>query len=130
MTNGAFEETACCVKGCGEIIVTHTDIEKRRQRTGETFYCPAGHGQSYIVGKTKEQKRIEQLERSITHYEDILAERMQDLDEALICPWRGCPRRDAGYVYATADTRDAHMAREHGLPLEERKAIGPGDVAA
>ena len=48
---------ACCVK-----FGLEQSMYDQLQRNGQTFYCPNGHSQSYILGKTPEQKLREQLE--------------------------------------------------------------------
>lgn len=126
-------QIACCHQGCYAIITLHPDDEARLRRTHESFYCPAGHSQSFR-GKTKDQKRIEQLE----HHRDSLREDLNEaykrfdvLHHALVegvqvcplgCGWHGArrlpshpTRRDLGRFYdrVYADLRD-HLWDEHG----------------
>lgn len=60
----------CATKGCFAIITLHPQEEDRLRRTHETFYCPAGHS-NYFAGKTKTEKRVEQLEREITAANEV-----------------------------------------------------------
>jgi hypothetical protein len=126
-------ELSCCHKGCYAIITLHPDDERRLRQTHERFWCPAGHGQSFI-GKTDEQKRIEQLERRVeSSREDVMRWMRQrnDLHAALksgpqVCPfgcgWHGKRRlpwhpseADLGRFFDRVyfDLGE-HLQREHG----------------
>lgn len=62
MTTQTFTGTLavqnCCV--CGIAFGVETSYDTARQQDHKSFYCPAGHGQSY-TGKTEAQKLREQL---------------------------------------------------------------------
>jgi hypothetical protein len=51
---------------CGTVIAMVDEMFDRRQKTGETFYCPNGHSQHFIVGETKADrfKRLMENERA------------------------------------------------------------------
>jgi hypothetical protein len=65
----------CC--NCGMTFAVPADYDKRRRNDHKSFYCPAGHPQSY-TGKTEEQKQRERAER----LERQLANRDEDLRSA------------------------------------------------
>lgn len=69
----------CC--SCGMTFGVPADFDKRRVDDKQTFYCPAGHPQSY-TGKTEEKKlreRAEQLERELANRDRQLANKDEDL---------------------------------------------------
>jgi len=65
MTTQTFTGTLvvqdCCV--CGITFGVPADFDRRRLDDHKSFYCPAGHAQSY-TGKTEAQKLREQLART------------------------------------------------------------------
>jgi hypothetical protein len=81
---------SCATEGCFAVITVHPIEEARLRRTRESFYCPAGHS-NYFPGKTEEQKRIEQLERSLVRMQDrasAMTGNVWDLlDHAKRCPF-------------------------------------------
>lgn len=84
---------SCCAKGCYAVITLHPDDDRRLRKTHETFYCPAGHAQSY-TGKTDEEKRIEELEKQNGWLHDELGdayEARNELREALVRGVQVCP---------------------------------------
>lgn len=62
----------CC--NCGMTFGVPVEFDRRRRDDHSSFYCPAGHSQSYI-GKTEEQKQRERADR----LERQLANRDEDL---------------------------------------------------
>ena len=96
----------CASEGCYAVITLHPNDEQRLRRTHETVYCPAGHG-NHFAGKTEDQKRIEQLERTIAMWKghrDVWLNRWEaehdlrgELTHAIqVCPlgcgWHGSRR--------------------------------------
>lgn len=59
---------SCPRKGCYGIVTVHPQEDERLRRTGESFYCPAGHSMSFTPGPTKDQKRIQELERAVANW--------------------------------------------------------------
>lgn len=107
--------TACIV--CGGDICIHPEVYENLRRNHATFYCPAGHGQSF-TGKTEDQKCIEQLERSLNSLEGMLTETIAQREELLgvmkECPIPGCAFRSRKQV-----PRD-HLAMGRGVERVQR----------
>lgn len=56
-----IEEVTCC--SCGVIFGIEKNFKQRLRDSGDSFYCPAGHGQHYTETAEKKYKReIESLE--------------------------------------------------------------------
>lgn len=60
-----MSEIACCKEKCGHRFWLPDAVEKHLRRTGETFYCPAGHSQHFPDDAHPERKKIRQLEDRI-----------------------------------------------------------------
>ena len=58
----------CC--SCGAEFAMSESFYDQRLRDRVDFYCPAGHPQHFI-GKTTEQKRIEELERALEQQKSL-----------------------------------------------------------
>lgn len=58
---------SCCYEGCYATINLAPKDYGRLKRTGEWFYCPAGH-QQHFTGKTEDQKEIDRLKREINDW--------------------------------------------------------------
>lgn len=98
----------CPVPTCGNhVYVPRSQYELLRQ-TGETFYCPAGHRQSFTAQPEVDarKKRLEQAERA--------AERSRrEADEASRrCPWPTCE----GRLLSSPRGLRQHMVKAHGAP--------------
>jgi hypothetical protein len=68
----------CC--NCGTVFALSAALQEVRLEDHRTFYCPAGHGQSY-TGKTeaeRERERAEQAERELA---DARTRLMQEREE-------------------------------------------------
>lgn len=72
-----FETEICC--NCGMAFAILADFQRRRIDDHKTFYCPAGHGQSY-KGPTQAMKLRDELERKkqMLEAETARAQKMQD----------------------------------------------------
>jgi Zn finger protein HypA/HybF involved in hydrogenase expression len=53
---------------CGTHFGVDAYLDKLWRKNGQTFYCPNGHSQHYIIGKTNEQK-IKELEAQLQEAE-------------------------------------------------------------
>lgn len=152
MLNHVHED--CCHTGCFAVITLHPQEQRRLQRTGEQFYCPAGHGQSYIVGPTKEEKRIKELEQLLERRRVLLDDAYESRGEALarlreiaqaarICPL-GCgwhTGRRHGYFPTEEDVTRyldrvwgdlrEHLVRDHNATLKPVALLeaGPQETA-
>jgi hypothetical protein len=80
---------SCAQRGCYATINLSPKGYGRLKRTGERFFCPAGHS-NYFAGKTDEQKEIDRLTRDLDHTERDLtrAENQRDTAIELV---RRCP---------------------------------------
>ncbi len=65
----------CC--DCGVPFGVTLDFQKRRIKDHKNFYCPRGHEMHYY-GKTAQQKKIERLERELSHQGEFNAELMRE----------------------------------------------------
>lgn len=61
-------KVSCCTEGCYATINLAPKDYERLKRTGEWFYCPAGHKQ-HFTGKTEDQKEIDRLKSEIREWE-------------------------------------------------------------
>jgi hypothetical protein len=124
-------EIPCARKGCYATIALDPKTYQQLKRTGETFYCPAGHS-NYYPGKTKEQKEIDSLNREVNQLGrefDII----YDQRELLIALTRRCPicaatpgrhvriyRENWRFQDDVANVRDwmaEHLREEHGAEV-------------
>jgi hypothetical protein len=74
------KEWLCCYEGCAGIICLTPAQEERMRRTHEDFRCPFGHIQGFY-GKSKEEKKIEQLENQIRAKNSLLQYRAETIEE-------------------------------------------------
>lgn len=129
---------SCCAKGCYAVITLHPDDERQLRRTHETFYCPAGHGQSF-TGKTEEEKRADKWERIARDWQDQATERIETVqalrDGLRVCPF-GCGWHSNRRLPWRPDESDIarffdrvwfdmaeHLQRHHGAAPTTRKQI-------
>lgn len=121
---------------CGVQFSMPDHLEDTHRREHSTFYCPNGHSQ-YFPGKTREEKRIAELElalertnrRTSDRFHDLLAEREEWKRLARSCPICGEPiaarlRVPENIVARIAD----HLRFEHGA-VERRRALPRGEAA-
>lgn len=138
---------ACATPKCHATITVHVQEEERLRRTGETFYCPAGHSNFFPRGKSKKDERIEQLERQLssaridaaswrdtsTRYREAL------LHDAQTCPFESCGWRGTRRLPWFASDEDLtrffarvwqdladHLSFQHG---SESVRLHAGDAA-
>jgi hypothetical protein len=138
-----MDHTIACYKpGCyAKINLSPKDYEQLK-RTGESFWCPAGHRQ-HFTGKTEDQKEIDRLKRRASSLEaeadEIWAEacEAQRQRETAVELIRRCPvcaatpgrhvriYRDPGrFEDDLANVRDwmaGHIRTEHGAGLPAAK---------
>jgi hypothetical protein len=81
--------TDCCHEGCYATICLSPKNYHRLKRTGEWFYCPAGH-QQHFTGKTDDQKEIDRLQTSLRRTTNKLGRAAGQRDKA-IAMLRRCP---------------------------------------
>lgn len=107
--NEAVISTGRCVVGT---CANHTYLLESQydllRETGETFYCPAGHGQAYTPRKKKREaderaRRAEQAAEQARQRADLAAR---------TCPWPTCD----GRVLASQRGLRQHMVKAHGAP--------------
>lgn len=114
------ELTQCATAGCGHSpFPLSSAFVARARRTGETFFCPAGHSLHFGEGtEAQQRRRIKDLEIRL---EEAFAEKTLI---SRTCPWVGCP-----FVAASGDEWNraplhTHMRAIHGMPtLAEVKAM-------
>lgn len=114
---------ACATKGCQATIHLHHDIEARLRRTHESFYCPAGH-ENYFPGKTDEEKKVEQIERSRDRFREMWHEALDRVEDFKI-DVRTCPF-ECGYRVKRKQLPESirwalqlHLMEEHGAQMPE-----------
>lgn len=118
----------CASKGCFAVITMHPQEEDRLRRTHETFYCPAGHS-NYFPGKTKQEKRIEELEARVESHEatvgrfrDLWHDAQEQRHEALTT-LKQCPLRCGWHSRKQARAYDGVEAWERGMDRIARDII-------
>lgn len=79
-TDITLETEECC--NCGMVFAMTADFAKRRRKDGKSFYCPAGHSQHYVIGKTEEQKLREQLATTERQRLDAVSNAQQERERA------------------------------------------------
>lgn len=98
----------CVVGTCANHVYVLASQYERLQETGETFYCPAGHGQAFTPRKKQrdQERRLKEAERA--------AERAREAAElaARTRPWPTCD----GRVLASERGLRQHMVKAHGAP--------------
>lgn len=106
-------EIPCARGGCANVICMTRAQEDRLRETHDSFVCLAGHS-NYFPGKTKTEKRVDQLERLV---EILEAQRDEAWREARTCQWPDC-----GYGPASSLGLKRHQRKAHGWPTvtEER----------
>lgn len=76
-------EHACC--NCGMTFWITVKMDSQKQRDHTSFYCPAGHSQSY-TGETEAQKNLKRYQEEFNKrikFEDELSKTKADLKKCL-----------------------------------------------
>lgn len=109
---------------CGVAIELPADVESTLRRTGSTFYCHVGHGQSFRVKPDERDREIESLKRqarwSSETIDDLLREREELRVERRTCPVCGERRRTRRTMLRHLE--DAHVSA--GVELVELAGVG------
>lgn len=105
----------CPHSTCGNHVYVPESQYERLRETGDQFFCPAGHGQSFTARPVldKQKQRAELAERRAA--EAIAAAdraRVQAQLAARTCPWPTCD----GRVLASPKGLRQHMVKAHGAP--------------
>ena len=106
---------SCPTATCGNHVYVPVAQYERLRQTGDRFYCPAGHGQSFTarpvidarVKRAKEAEAALEQERRFAKAAQERAERA-----ARTCPWPTCE----GRVLASPLGLAQHMVKAHGAP--------------
>jgi len=102
-------EVVCATKGCGySPFPMQEDYQARCRKTGEGFYCPAGHRLVYNNGKSKDEKLIEELRSQLDWRDRRITNLLRQLNE---CKWAGC-----GFEAKSPGGLWTHMRASHGMP--------------
>lgn len=101
----------CPEATCGNTPYLTLEMADKLYRTGATFYCPAGHSQSWPGKKKRDevkaaQRKAEQAKADAEH-----AAAMREIAERT-CPWPTCD----GRVLASPRGLRQHMVKAHGAP--------------
>lgn len=106
---------ACAREKCSATICLSPEIEQRVRRTHESFLCPFGHS-NYFPGKTDEEKRIEQLERSVRRWRELYDEALSEWGR---CPV-GCGWQSHSGVKMRWMSMLRHLFKSHGNMLPHK----------
>lgn len=85
----------CATRGCAAVITVHPGEEERLRRTGESFYCPAGH-MTYFPLKRKDteadklRREVTMLKKNMDHWRGRW-EASQETRKGLIAGLSTCP---------------------------------------
>lgn len=121
---------------CGVVFDVPDNFIAARQKDHRSFYCPSGHSMSY--GKSKEEKRIADLELALSRtrretserFHDVLVEREEWKELAKRCPLCGELVAQRLRVHENIVARlDQHLRDEHGA-VDRRRLLTVGDGAA
>lgn len=108
--SGMVSTGVCPARGCSFDVVVHQTVADRYWKKGETFYCPAGHGQSFNPHRRETEAR---LRREAQAAEEAAAEARLAKDRASrTCPWPTCD----GRLLASERGLRQHMVKAHGAP--------------
>jgi len=89
MSLGLDHRVSCCTRGCYATINLAPKRYEQLKRSGEYFWCPAGHEQ-HFTGKTDEQKQIDRLTRDLRD-EELESGLREDQRDTAIELIRRCP---------------------------------------
>lgn len=84
---------------CGAIVWLQKKFMADKRETGDTFYCPNGHGRHF------KKTRAERLQEELDGVRKTLADKTAKLEgvKAGKCPW----------CWRTVKNLNAHIARRH-----------------
>lgn len=74
-----FTSEECCA--CGVVFMIPSNLHSKIKSNASTFYCPNGHGQSYV--KSEADKLRDQLEIERKKYLQELAEKTDNMLDAI-----------------------------------------------
>lgn len=99
---------------CGVPVNLDPDVERTLRSSGATFYCHAGHAQSFRVKPTEAEREVKRLEGVLQEWIDLHGDALRQRDDARrrarTCPLCDEVLRARGRL---ADhLRDAHGARD------------------
>lgn len=77
-----YREIDCCHAQCRMTFGLAIGLYEQLQRNGQRFFCPMGHGQSFTVGPSEEQKLRQENERLRQERDRELNWRQQERDRA------------------------------------------------
>lgn len=67
---------------CHTIFAMTLDMKRRKLDSGERFFCPNGHGQSYSESTVDRlHKKIQELKETRKYYEDFVNRLMEERDQ-------------------------------------------------
>lgn len=121
--NQTFEMESCC--NCRVAFAIPTDLMARLRQTHRLFYCPNGHGQSYM-GETMAEKLSRELKQEkALHLETSIRadtlererEKFKKRISAGVCP---CCKRSFGNLAAHMKTKHRNFAT---LPAAKHKEL-------
>lgn len=104
---------------CGVSIGLPEDVERTLRKSGATFYCHAGHAQSFRVKPDERDREIESLKRTARWQEEALEDLYREREELRVerrtCPVCGERRRTRRTMLRHLE--DAHVSA--GVELVE-----------
>lgn len=117
----------CPTSTCGNHVYVLESQYERLRETGDQFFCPAGHGQSFTA-KPKidaQKKRLAELETQVERERKRAELKQRKLDEAVrTCPWPMCD----GRKLASERGLRQHMVKTHGAPWTSQE-LGVEEIA-
>lgn len=112
--SGVSMVTETC-HSCGVLFAMTADHKDRRLKDGKDFWCPNGHSQYYIQGKTDAQK-LKEAEAQLVHQGDQLRAAIRDAETARVQVLRDRLRFASGMCPCCGRFFKAvmrHMASQH-----------------
>ena len=118
-----FQVVQCCK--CGTQFGVLLELDNRNRATHEKFYCPAGHGQSYVSMSESERNRQSALKAQAEANEArhaLLV--MQKERDAAVAEQKRMEARVSGGVCPCCDHVVPDLKRH--MKSKHKGAIGPG----
>lgn len=109
---------SCC--SCGTDIVLAEAMHTNLRERGTTFYCPAGHGNMFRVGKSEADKLKEQLDRASSTIERLRAQVLEQ-EGRYRCIVAGCDE----YRKSKSAMR-THLSKEHQIREDVKRLPADG----